>query len=219
MKRWKRFLSHLIEVPIETTDSSHHKHLQVNLIKGRYQLSTERSIYSFDDLYLNFYKAFTQLELPPDRSDCLVLGLGLGSIPWMLENSFARSYQYVAVDLDEEVIRLASSYRLKELQSPMEIICSDAVHFAHVDQRTYDLICVDVFLDDVVPTALCSPEVISVLREKLSEGGLLLWNRLFRTTEDQQETKKFFENEFKQVFGSQAEYLDVDGNWILIGRV
>jgi len=210
-------LSHLIEVPVETTDSDHHDFLQVNLIKGRYQLSTEHSIYSFDDLYLNFYKAFSQLSLPPAGADCLVLGLGLGSIPWMLERTFSQTYQYVVVDLDEEIIRLASMYRLKELQSPIEVICSDAVHFLEIDQRTFDFICVDVFLDDIVPEELCTIDAIHALRAKLNEGGTLLWNRLYRSKNDQQSTRLFYEGNFSEVFREQADRLDVDGNWILIG--
>lgn len=218
MKWWHRYLSYISEVRIECSSSDHHDYLQVSAIQGRYQLSTDKSIYSFDDLYLNFYKAFSKLEMPAAGADVLVLGLGLASIPWMLERSFDKKYHYVCVDIDEEVIRLASKYRIPMLQSPLEVQCCDAGIFLDVDNRKFDLICVDVFLDDLVPNHVATLDRVRQLRDKLSTDGVLLWNRLYRTGTDKQLTQHFYESVFSQAGFGDSSHMDVDGNWILIGK-
>ena len=67
----------------------------------------------------------------------LVLGLGLGSIPLMLEKNFGKKYNYTAVEIDESVIYLASKYALPKLESNIQIICADA--FAYVRQTEQKL--------------------------------------------------------------------------------
>ena len=58
---WKRLLSHLFEIHIESTSSEYNPHLYVSLRKGRYQLSTANAIYSFEDLYYNFLMLLQKL--------------------------------------------------------------------------------------------------------------------------------------------------------------
>ena len=50
---WKRWLSYLFEIHVESTSSDYNPHLHVSLNNGRYQLSTANAIYSFEDLYDN----------------------------------------------------------------------------------------------------------------------------------------------------------------------
>ena len=45
---WKRLVSYLFEIHVESTSSEFNPHLYVSLYKGRYQLSTANAIYSFD---------------------------------------------------------------------------------------------------------------------------------------------------------------------------
>ena len=90
---WQRLLSYIVDVPLETLQSNDHDTLQISLVRNRFQLSTAKSIYSFDDLYLNFLRAFRKIELPPDGSNVLLLGLGLGSVPFILESVFEKKYQ------------------------------------------------------------------------------------------------------------------------------
>ena len=105
---WKRFLSYLFEIHIESTSSEYNPHLYVSLQKGRYQLSTANAVYSFEDLYDNFSDAFKEIDL--DRlniQNVLILGFGLGSIPIILEQNFKKKYHYTGVEIDEEVLYLA----------------------------------------------------------------------------------------------------------------
>jgi len=95
--KWKRWLSYLMEVHLESSSSEHNEELHVSLSKGRLQLSTANAIYSYADKYENFYKTFEQVELNEKVDDVLILGFGLGSIPYMLESKFGKKYRYTGV--------------------------------------------------------------------------------------------------------------------------
>jgi spermidine synthase len=218
VSRWKKWLSYLFELHVESAPSTHNPHLYVSLKQGRYQLSTANAIYSHEDLYTNFLQAFRRIrldELPIE--EVLVLGLGLGSVPYMLEHTLGKRYYYTAVEIDENVIDLANRYCLSQLDSPIITICADAYAFLLQNKQQYDLICMDIFLDDVVPPLFESPEFLEALRDSLTPQGLLLYNRLARTPEDRELSRAFFEGAFRQVF-PEAACLDVSYNWMLLNR-
>ena len=189
--------------------------LHVSLVRNRYQLSTEHAIYSFDDLYHNFERAFRQIELPPNDSSLLLLGLGLGSVPYMLEKQYNKKYRTTAVELDESVIQLAAGFTFPRLLQKIEVVHADAEIFVQTDTRKYDFIIVDLFLDDIVPPFFNTKEGLVRLKELLKKNGMILINRLYRTEKDKSGTNAFFDQSFKEVF-PKGRYLDVGGNWILI---
>lgn len=215
---WKRWLSYFIEFHIESAPSDYNPHLYVALRLGRYQLCSENAVYSYEDLYSNFFDAFQTLniqELPIKR--VLILGLGLGSIPYMLERNFSQDYTYTAVEIDDSVIYLAQKYVLHKLTSPITCVQADAFAFVQQARETYDMICMDIFLDDVVPRKFGSLAFLENLSTLLSPNGLLLYNRLSLTPDDQEETLRFYHERFKQVF-PQGTYLDVNTNYMLLNR-
>ncbi len=214
---WKRLLSYLFEFHIESTSSEYNPHLYVSLKNGRYQLSTANAIYSYGDLYDNFSEAFLQLNLEKRKvKNVLILGFGLGSIPVILEK-MKQTYHYTAVEIDEEVVYLASKYVVPHLQSNLEIICADAFAFMHQNNKQYDMIAVDLFLDDIIPDKFQQQDFLTQLKEALSPNGLLLYNRLNYNDEDLAANKLFFKKTFKQVF-KDGRYLEVKGNWMLVNN-
>jgi len=148
--RWKYYLSYLTELHIESAPSEHNPHLYVSLRKGRYQLATANAIYSYGDLYDNFSDAFQTINLE-GIENALLLGFGLGSIPYMLEKKFHKEYYYTGVEIDENVLYLANKYVLPELHSPISLLPTDAATYVSYCQEQFDLICMDVFLDDTIP--------------------------------------------------------------------
>ena len=214
---WKRILSYLVEWHYESAPSPINPHLYVSLSRGRFQLSTARAIYSYGDLYENFARTFRRLDLNGmPVENVLLLGLGLGSVPFMLEKVFKKKYRYTAVEIDESVVYLAHKYVLSGLESPVEVFCADALGFVEQCSDTYDLIAMDIFLDDIIPAEFESLEFLRQLSRLLSPTGILLYNRLSRTSEDLERTRAFY-SLFKQVFPA-ASYNDAKGNWVLVSR-
>lgn len=208
----------MFEWHIESAPSEINPHLYVSLHNGRYQLCTANAVYSFEDLYTNFLWAFEHLNLDKaPGKDVLILGLGLGSIPLILEKKFGRNFRYTAVEKDESVIYLAERYGLDSLKAPVSIICADAYAFILQNQEQFSMICMDIFLDDKVPEIFESQAFLEGLRNALAPGGLLLYNRLSDTEKDRRATRHFFERQFLRTF-PQGAYLDVGGNWMLLNH-
>ncbi len=214
---WKYYLSFLTEVHIESAPSEHNPHLYVSLRKGRYQLSTANAIYSYADLYSNFRDAFHQIQLPKlPIENVLLLGFGLGSIPYMLEKKFQLNYHYTAVEIDENVLYLANKYVLPDLTSSISMIASDASIFVSYCQEQFDLICMDIFLDDTIPDIFETEAYLLQLKNLLSPKGILLFNKLALTEKDIENCQSFLPL-FLSCF-SEGTHLEVDGNWIFLNR-
>lgn len=215
---WKRFLSYIVEIHLESAASSYNPHLYVSMRLGRFQLSTAHAVYSFADLYVNFAKAFAQCKLEDlPGKDALVLGLGLGSIPYILEKKMGLDFHITVVEIDEVIIDLAYRYTLSELKSPIDLICTDAEIFVASTYQKFDLICMDVFLDDQIPGPFQQVEFLEQLQDLLNPGGLLLFNVLALRKMDLKKAGKFFSEVFKQVF-PQATFVEVESNWVLVNE-
>lgn len=216
--KWKRLLSYVVELPIEKSSSTHNPYLEITLKKGRFQLSTANAIYSYADLYDNFNEAFSKIkldELPIEN--VLILGFGLGSIPIVLEKNFQKQYHYTAVEIDEEVLFLANKYALPEIKSSISMICADAYHFVMECFEEFDMINVDLFLDDKVPHQFEEEQFLKQLSRLLKKDGVLLYNRLAFTKADVENARSFYENKFQPNFPEGAA-MEVKGNWILLNN-
>lgn len=216
--RYQRLLSYLTDVHFETLESDYNEWLSVVLSRNRFQLLTPNAIYSYGDLYSNFSKAFKALPLAAHApQEVLLLGFGLGSIPYMIEKRWHLMPRYTAVEIDDTVIYLAHKYVTQYLQSAISLTQADAYAFVVQDEGQYDLICMDVFVDDEVPPIFESEDFLETLKARLAPEGILLYNRLYLTSADKAATERFFERDFKAVF-PEGDYLDVGGNWILANR-
>lgn len=215
---WKKLLSYVYPVKVECTSSSVNPQLDVFLKQGRYQLCTPNAVYSYGDLYDNFTRSFDAMELDLlDIRKVLVLGFGLGSVPTILEKVFEKQYDYTAVEIDKKIIDLAKKYVLPEITSSIDIICDDALHFVGQCKEKFDLIAIDLFIDDKVPLAFEQNEFLEKIKSLLSPDGIVLYNRLSFNKKDLTATKEFYDKHFQEVFPN-ATFLDVDGNWMLLNR-
>ena len=213
--KWKKWLSYLMEINLESSSSEHNAELHISLNKGRLQLSTANAIYSYADKYENFFKTFEQITLDTQTEDVLILGFGLGSIPFMLENKFDKKYNYTGVELDDEVIYLASKYVLSSLKSDVLLVEADAINYMHQCTQTFDLICIDIFVDDQIPDAFLTYEFLTLVKDSLSEIGIVIFNHLADRPSYEQKARSYYNDVFLRVF-PQGKYLQVLGNGMMI---
>lgn len=217
MKWWKKWLSWLMPVHIETVDSEYNESMELDLINGRLRLTTRNAIYSFDDRYYNFYRTFKQTPLPRNGSSVLILGLGLGSIPYMLEKTFYKEFHYTAVELDESVLYLFAKYQQRRLTSPFEIIQSDAADYMAVQEQKFQMICIDIFIGERIPRHIKSDNFIRDVKRSLTPSGRVLWNMLYGNKEQVEEVNEFLELKFSVHFPN-FQILEVLGNVIITNR-
>ena len=215
---WKRWISYVYELHIESVSSEYNPHLYVSLRDGRYQLCTANAIYSFEDRYDNFTEAFKYIDLdrlPGNR--VLILGFGLASVPIILEKKLGRMYHYTGVEIDEEVLYLANKYVMDELVANFDLIAADAHAFTMLCEEQFDLVIMDVFFDDLIPDEFETPEFLQRLKDITKPDGLMLYNRLAFNKRDIKNTKIFYDNTFTKIF-EDGTFLEVKGNWMLMNN-
>ena len=192
---WKRILSYFKEFHIESAPSEYNPHLYVSLSRGRYMLSTANAVYSHGDLYNNFGDTFKKIAWDKLQGrHALILGLGLASIPVILEKR-KESFTYVGVEIDENVIYLASKYVLPDLESPIHIYEANALEFVEQQpEGEFNMICMDIFEDDTIPDKFQEITFLKNVKDLLQPGGLLFVNTLLKEKEDQAPHEKIHKN-------------------------
>jgi spermidine synthase len=215
---WKKWLSYLKPVTLEYASSEVNPSLEVGLHRGRFQLLSNNAIYSWDDLYTNFMRAFELFDFQKFQpKEVLVLGLGLGSVPFMLEKKFGQNPHFTCVELDEVVAEWALKYTFSRMKSTVEVITADASVFVEVCEEEFDLIIVDIFVDDIVPTEFEQAWFLDECARLLSPNGYILYNRLYQKERECSLTERFFEHTFLSVF-PDGFHLNTSGNWVLMNK-
>ncbi len=186
------------------------------MIQGRYQLYTDKVVYSFEDLYKNFTATANQIDwkrFKPEK--ILVLGLGLGSVIQIIEAKNKVPMHFTVVDIDEATHYLTKKYTAEKFKSPIEYIKADAYAYMVQNQQKYDLILFDIFIDDLVPLQFETREFIKKLASSLLPGGLLLYNRIALEPKHVMHNMEFLDQVFMKIF-PRADFVDIKVNWVLV---
>lgn len=185
--------SFLNEELVEASSSEYNPTLEVSYSAGRMLLNSQNSNYSYGTLMDVFRSVFKELDLKHRApSSALILGLGAGCILQLFED-FEISPQTIGVELDPEVIRLANKHFDLAEYDNLLVLEQDANVFVQKHQATFDLIIVDLFLDQSIPGFAQTPQFLQQLIKRLNPGGVLIYNRMTETTEGRQQTVHFEE--------------------------
>jgi spermidine synthase len=212
---WKKWASYIEPIVLEMTASELNPELTVMLNRGRLQLLSGNAIYSWDDLYHNFTHLFDHIGINKrPLKEVLILGFGLGSIPYMLEKKYHQRAAYTGVEWDAEVSELAARFTLTRLSSPVDLITADAAVFIEVCEQQFDLVVVDIFEDNLTPPQFESLDFWACCAERLNPSGLLLFNRLYCQHHEKVAADRYFNQTFCRVF-PDAWTLNTGGNLLL----
>jgi len=211
------WLSYLWDIQVDYRHSEINDDLIVFLSKGRYQLCSANAIYSYEDKYANFSNVFRQhLDLEQWKgSKVLILGLGLGSIPVTLDQLRPEGWTFTAVEIDEVVCELASLYGYPKIKSQINTVVGDAVAFMDTQSDQYDMVCIDLFIDDIMPEHSMTTAFLTQVQEALTENGVVIANTLAFSEEQRKKSTTFFDQIFKPTF-PKGEVIKTHVNYMLI---
>ncbi len=216
---WKKLASYFTDIYIESSSSELNDELHIILSKGRLQLCSANAIYSYGDLYKNFSLLFDRLDFSfLKQTKVLILGFGLGSIPILLEKKTDTDLLYVGIEKDEEVIYLANKYIIDEIKGAVQMVSADANAFVQSCLDQYELVIIDVFIDDVIPVELLTSAFLEKIKNLLiSENSLVIMNTLANDEQSLKNSRAYFNNIFKKNF-PKSEALTLHKNLMLISN-
>lgn len=154
--------------------------LEVAIENGKKVLNAGTVNYSFGSLHDVFRLALQKAKVETQQPDkILILGFGAGSVATiLLEEMKLQPSVLKGVEADEVVIRLGKEEFNTERFQKLELVHDRAERFAAADSGSYDLIAVDLFVEDQVPEACQSEEFLRNLSRLLSPEGLLVFNTM-----------------------------------------
>lgn len=215
MFQFKKYLSFLFDILLEQKSTPYNPVLKLYLSKGQLKLVTQGAVYSYGNLYYNFRESFNELGISNQGiNKVLILGLGTGSIIQLLEQKFHLKAHYEVVEIDPGVVELFGNYKMEYINSICTIHIADAIEYMKSNQKTYDLICMDIFCDCIVPENFESEEFLLNLKIALNENGILMYNRLAINAADQTRNERFCKT-FEKIF-PEFKIIKMKFNWMLV---
>lgn len=190
ISKWQHLLSFFKPISIKEIPSDVNHTMQLTYSRGQFKLSTPNVIYSFGKHYLSFGNAFEQLKLVHSQNikQVLVLGWAMGSIGELLKHNSSIE-KITAVEYDSQLVQFYQDNFQQRLPIEVDVICADAFEFAAQHQNQYDLVCSDIFEDQLTPDAVIQKPYLQHLNGLLKEHGLILLSKLNRSKHDMEQNK------------------------------
>lgn len=186
-----------------TIEKSHEPYyLELILSKNKLVLDSTNANQSNEGLKQAFHRTFHQLRVYEKKyENTLVLGFGLGSVVELLQAKKCLG-KVTAYENNAQILQwLDQYYDLGGIQ----LVSDSAENLKNLDSN-YDIIIVDLFLDNQCPEFLNNLTYWTQLKTRLSPSGILIWNTLIPT-----QTKVNFNME--DVFKKNVEVEGVNRVW------
>lgn len=158
-----------------TIKSDYSGTLEITWYNGKKHLNTKNANYSYGSLQRILKFGLEKIDLKNIKS-ILLLGLGGGSVIETLRNDFSYSKQITAVDIDPVIIEIAKNEFNLNSFDQLEIVCEDALQFMKTNQRHFDLIIIDLFIDIEVPKPFMKLSFWQDVVNASSTNGSILFN-------------------------------------------
>lgn len=156
-------------------DSDFNGVLEVKTVNGRKLLNSKSANYSYGALQQVLEIGLSEIELK-DVNSILLLGLGGGSVIASLRKKFNFTGKIVAVEIDPKIIDIAEKEFSISNSDDLAIENADAFDFVKNCDNQYDLIIVDLFIDNKVPEQFYTEEFCDSLLRVAKEKSSIIFN-------------------------------------------
>jgi spermidine synthase len=171
-------------------------------MNGKYMLNSLNSNYSCGMLQKVFEIEFDKIKLKERKiKDVLVLGFGAGSVASILLEDYKMDCNITGVEKDEKVISLGLKYFNTSRFKNTNVINADAVDFMMQNKELFDLVVIDVYVDNLVPQSCETESFLKQVKKSLHINGLVVFNKMIFDEVSDRSAKRLFET-FSRVMGN-----------------
>jgi spermidine synthase len=167
---------------MKTFKSKYNGILEVSWRNGRKVLDSANTNYSYDTVHQVWKKALKRIPLT-GVENILVLGLGGGTLLELLTVDFQYNGRITFVEIDPVIVRIAEEeFGVKETPR-VKIKCMDAFDYMEKARTIFDLVIVDIFIDNEMPENILSIEFWRGLAKKTKSNGRIVFNAFHYTSQ------------------------------------
>jgi spermidine synthase len=206
INKLKKITSYLYPIKVEQCTGTVSPHLEVNLVNGKYMLDTSKVNYSYGALHKIFDKTFNDFNLKArEVKNVLILGFGAGSVASLLTDTYSIGCKITGIEKDQVVIHLARKYfNIKRFKN-LDLICNDAYDYVQTHNKKFDVIVVDIYIDDEIPKCFHEKRFIKQLDRLLQYNGVLFFNKVVNNSKQKEEFTELTTN-IEEIFGHSLTY-------------
>ncbi|MBK7667530.1 MAG: fused MFS/spermidine synthase [Sphingobacteriaceae bacterium] len=177
----KKLFSYLFPLAQKKYHSKISGALEINLVDGKKVLDTANSNYSYGSLQKILHRGLEEINFDDTIQSVLVLGMGGGSIVETIRTKFKSNAFIELVDIDEEIISIAKNEFELEKYGNLNLILKDAADYINSTKQNFDVIVIDIFIGDTVPTQFTEAKFITELSQHLNANGKIIFNTMRNT--------------------------------------
>jgi spermidine synthase len=157
--------------------SVHSGLLELKFVDGKMLLDSPHAIHSYGTLQKVLEFALRHIELSNVHT-VLLLGLGGGSVIKSLRGKFRYKGKIEAVEIDPLMISIADKEFGIVIDRQTRIECCEASTYVSRGAKTFDLIIVDLFIENRVSEKILSDEFWCALKDRVSPNGYIIFNSM-----------------------------------------
>lgn len=149
--------------------------LELTWYQGVKVLDTKNANFSYGSLDKILDIAFKYTSINP-TDKVLVLGLGGGNFIQKIKKEFSYKGALTAVELDAQIIKVATEEFAVSTNKNIQIIHQDALEFVNNTKKHFDFILIDVFVDNIVPDSFYDIDFWQDINSILKPKGRFVFN-------------------------------------------
>ena len=169
-----RLLSYIYPIT-KKVESKYNGTLEITWYNGKKHLNSKNANYSYGSLQQILKFGLQKIDLN-HCSTILILGLGAGSVIETLLKDFNYKNNITALEIDPVIIEIAKEEFNLSGNKNLEIICDDALTFMNQNNKQFDLIIIDLFIDTEVPDSFLNTSFWNDIIRSNSKNGSILFN-------------------------------------------
>lgn len=214
----KRLLSYIWP---QTTkiNTDHNGIMELTFFNGRKVLNSKNANYSFGPAQRIMETGLSKVELK-NVSTLLLLGLGGGGVISLLRKNHDFKGKIVAVELDQKIIEIARDEFFISSSDNLIIENCDAYEFVNNCNSRFDLIIVDLFIDNKVPEKFYTEEFCHHLSRIMATRCSIIFNLgLYHIDEENRANVLAYFNNIKELSASHFEKVSGTNSLLIVNKI